>query len=329
MIAASVKPEYKPLDVIQFLLSHGANVHLATSHGLQALHFAAMYGNDAMIHLLLERKAQINVTALNGWQPLHYAADSGHEVTLALLLKQGACVDVIDRMGQTPLHRAVIGNHRSILEHLLHDGANVHQMDNDGLSPLMHALLGRRDILTQLMMNYEPDANMPWTTIQSLVLHFGIETHDSALVHTLIDYAGLFAVNVPSTRGETPLIHALKGERVYWEIVEVLLQHGADPNESDIDGTTPLFYAIDSCSESLVRLLLIHGADISHSKDDGTTPLLHAVRCQEVDMVELFLEMGAELDETTRDNEWTPLRRSAAVSTHPIQQEKYSSSISL
>lgn len=55
-------------------------------------------------------------------------------------------------------------------------------------------------------------------------------------------------------------------------IVKLLLEFGADPNLADLDGMTPLGWAVDPF---VVELLLKHGADPNqrHGHADGRTPL--------------------------------------------------------
>ncbi len=52
------------------------------------------------------------------------------------------------------------------------------------------------------------------------------------------------------------------------------LSHNADPYiKRDIDGMTPLHYAIHLQSTSLVRLLINHGSNVNAQDNDGRTPL--------------------------------------------------------
>ena len=68
----------------------------------------------------------------------------------------------------------------------------------------------------------------------------------------------------PPPDGETPLLRAIDGalgpdDR--WELVSVLLEHGADPTRLDANGTGPLFLALLYEDIQVLELLLHHGAD--------------------------------------------------------------------
>ena len=84
--------------------------------------------------------------------------------------------------------------------------------------------------------------------------------------------------NEPDPVGYTPLSSAAAGDSL--ETVQVLLAHGADPNLPGAGGNTPLMTAVSFCRVELVRLLLEHGADPNAVGFRGCTPLLR-VQCAE------------------------------------------------
>ncbi len=91
----------------------------------------------------------------------------------------------------------------------------------------------------------------------------------------------------------------------YPEALQVLLEHGADPNAANEFGKTPLMYAVQFNQQQSVQLLLEHGADpnaatIWPADDCGyvlrtakMTPLHYAVRYGSTGLVRLLLSKGA------------------------------------
>ncbi|KAI1170064.1 ankyrin repeat-containing domain protein [Nemania sp. FL0916] len=81
------------------------------------------------------------------------------------------------------------------------------------------------------------------------------------------------------TNGST-LLHAAckRGTRAGRELVKLLLDHGADPNVSDHDGSTALHQATHMWNIEAVRLLLDHGANVRAQDKDGNTPFQIAAR---------------------------------------------------
>jgi len=66
------------------------------------------------------------------------------------------------------------------------------------------------------------------------------------------------------------------------EVVELLLEHGANPNVRDYDGYTPLHYAVEGCHVDVARVLLDHGADPTIRNNNGMTPLDYGRNCEEI-----------------------------------------------
>ena len=65
------------------------------------------------------------------------------------------------------------------------------------------------------------------------------------------------------TAGVSPRGHVLAGAAFggYLDVMEVLLDSNADVNEVDLNGYTPLMWAMEGDSADAVKLLLRRGAD--------------------------------------------------------------------
>lgn len=94
-------------------------------------------------------------------------------------------------------------------------------------------------------------------------------------------------------------------------VLEVLLDHGADPNSPEEGGATPLHAAAQvgafpSRSLAVTELLIARGADVNARDDLGRTPLHIAVTTNAVDTVKRLLEAGADGDAADAEGD-TPL----------------------
>ncbi len=96
--------------------------------------------------------------------------------------------------------------------------------------------------------------------------------------------------------GRTALSRAIDLGKL--EIIELLLEKGADVNSTDNRGTSPPWRAVDQRVDTAVaELLITHGADINHKDKRGTTPLeLACSKWGNPKTAQLLREKGASMD---------------------------------
>ncbi len=97
MFAAS----YCEKDIVELLLSYGADANLQTDEGSTALMFASTKGSKEIVELLLSHGADANLQADDGVTALMCAASHNHGDIVKLLLSYGADVNIQDNEGST------------------------------------------------------------------------------------------------------------------------------------------------------------------------------------------------------------------------------------
>ncbi len=92
----------------------------------------------------------------------------------------------------------------------------------------------------------------------------------------------------------TPLMHSLRYRKPRYDIAQLLLDHGVEPDETNGMGMTTLHIVAGQGTVDAARWLLDRGADI-HSRDREfeSTPLAWAARAGREDMVRFLLSRGA------------------------------------
>jgi ankyrin repeat protein len=125
-----------------------------------------------------------------------------------------------------------------------------------------------------------------------------IRNNDLVELHRMVQLRD--GANTANALKVTPLHYAaLYGSP---EVLEFLLEKGADPNARNQAGTTPLVYAAWSFERT--RLLVEHGAAINIVTNQGITPLLVASAAQgNLGTLRYLLDKGADLRARTTDGE--------------------------
>jgi ankyrin repeat protein len=107
----------------------------------------------------------------------------------------------------------------------------------------------------------------------------------------------------PAAGSKRPITEAVRGGSL--EIVELLMEREASPDEPGGDGKTPLIVAAQSGFEEIIRALLARGADVNgRNPVDGTTALMWAANNGRTSIVKLLLDRGADAGLVAKDG-WT------------------------
>ncbi len=104
--------------------------------------------------------------------------------------------------------------------------------------------------------------------------------------------------NERESDGATPLAWA--ATRTNAEITGVLLKAGADPNLTNELGIGPLALAISNASAAIVNQLLTHGADPNVARENGETPLMTAARMRQFEVMKALLTQGAAVNRSDK-----------------------------
>lgn len=250
-IDASGPPDQRLLDgatrgdlaAVQQALSEGANVNAAIAGGdyagCSALIMALMRQRFAVAAYLIEQGADVNYKRpaqhtperSRGQTALWWAANHGHLPLAQELISRGAEVNTPDHHGGTPLIKAAGSGHLEMVRYLAANGADLYAEISDGRNAFHLAVTDGR------------------TSVAAYLLELG------------------FDPNIPGGSGYTPLMVA--AEHNYYELAQLLIQHGADVNAVHtgpgiyigLRGWTPLVFAVNAGYVRMTKLLLQAGAD--------------------------------------------------------------------
>lgn len=137
------------LEVVEYLISKGANVNGRGEGGLTPLHMVAYsepylatsFAHREIAELLISKGADVNAKCKGNSTPLDGTAMNGYKELAELLISKGSDVNTKNSDNTTPLHLAVGYGHRDVAELLISKGADVNIKNNNGFTPLQIAIL--------------------------------------------------------------------------------------------------------------------------------------------------------------------------------------------
>lgn len=91
--------------------------------------------------------------------------------------------------------------------------------------------------------------------------------------------------------GNTPLIYAIQKQNE--DIIDLLLQSGANPNKLNAQGETPLTTSIKHFSSNIINMLIEEGANVNQTNSQGDSPLKIATSLKNQECITLLTEHGA------------------------------------
>ena len=290
---------------VRRLLRAGANVALANNYGASPMTLASEVANTDVLRVLLEAGANPDSPNPEGQTALMAVARTGNVEAATLLLDHGATVDAKEKWGgQTALMWASARRHPEMMQLLISKGADVNaasidrdyqrhvtaegrpkSLDAGGLTPLLYAARENCMACVDVLLKNKAD------------------------------------IDLPDPDGVSPLLVAIMNAN--WDLAKQLIVAGADVNQWDMFGESPLYNAVDQRTRldggrnsidppntttglAIVKLLLEKGANpntqlffkpanvrgLNHTK--GATPLIRASMNADLEVVKLLLEHGAD-----------------------------------
>lgn len=342
--AAAMAYDEKQAEEIVLLLKAGASCHVKDKRGYTPLHVAAALCGMEAARLLLEAGADVNARNYRGVTPLtlvearknpfmdSHPDEETYERMVALLRMHGATyMPGIHKKEDVVLYVEPIMKKTSKVDENVgreHEERRQEQIqaereveiwrDNpllDALFQLFHKITqgdeeGQQTL--QDLLTAHPELIKARRRFIGMPLHYAANRLHPGLVRMCVAFGA--DVHVRNDYGATPLTVAFEGAdpvfeegRHHSEVVEILLNAGADPNRGNI-GALPLnrvqYYASSPVFVPLLQLLLNAGADPNLQDKHGWSPM-HSL-CKFPAVLPLLAEYGGNVNIATKEGN-TPL----------------------
>ncbi|MDP0589953.1 MAG: ankyrin repeat domain-containing protein [Candidatus Endonucleobacter bathymodioli] len=259
MIAA----ENKSIDVCKILLDNNADADAIVPSGMSVIHLVCIVNDISILTALLNRCQNIDAQDRNGQTALHYVVASNMIEHAKLLLSAHASVSITNNRNETPIFLTM--NNSALFNILLNMTSDINHADFVGNTLLHHAIIQGNIDAMRALLELDADINV------DIANNYGT----TPLHHTIL-YQLHYTPNNNVTMEENTYI---KKHRTI-QMLNILVNKGADVNIANNNNLTPLHTAASFSSIETIKILLDNNADTNSVDKHGHTILHSAIYCK-------------------------------------------------
>lgn len=255
---------------------------------------AAQNRDTGAIEALLKRHASVNAPQTDGTTALHWAAHWNDTAAVNLLLRAGADAKAVNRYGATPISEAAVLGNAAVIEALLKAGADPNtRTTSDGETVLMTTARSGNAEAVRALLSHGADVNARESYRGQTALMWAAAERHPAVVGLLLDHGADWKIVSSFRETKLPKLSAASSVTPFSrggftaflftaregdiDTSKVMLEHGVDINQTDVDGTSALVVSIMNKRYTFAKFLLDRGADPNVTDTKGRAALYAAV----------------------------------------------------
>ena len=296
------------LEMVKFLLAHGANVNSRSCSGGTPLMFTTSL---EIFNFLIEQGADVYAVDQEQWNVLLWQIGKSGSLAIIKALVEQYHFDVNqpDEAGTSPLMLAVKRGNLDVAKYLVDRGANVNAVDNEG-----------RNALFYLYKDYEPDKQL----LQYLITQGVDVNHLDKAGKNVLFYATKYIDLLLKTGADATVVAddrttVLMNYSLSFSNFKLLIQYGADPSEY-AEKLLRWWLADnhdreDDEEEIMLYLIKKYSLDPNTRNEAGRTPLFYnVITCREL------IELGASYEITDKEGNIPFIYWFATLGSSPLNE---------
>ncbi|XP_070550045.1 putative ankyrin repeat protein RF_0381 [Ptychodera flava] len=271
-------------EMTQYLLENGADANIGDKSNMTALHRAVRKNNAEISQHLIDNGADVNVLTEKRESALHTAALKNYPDMARLLVEKGADLETLNLEGFTAIQIAAECCHFEIVEYLLEKGADRRDIDKYKL----HLAAGRGD--RQLVEQYlleDYDIEFKNAKLGHTALHWAAKNGAAEVIQTLLQHGA-------EVNSMDMLTFTQASYEGHADVVRALIKAGANKESVNHDGHRAVHDAAAKGHLEVIKILLEEGADKNVLNAHGESPLIQAAEFGHADVVKVLLDAGAD-----------------------------------
>ncbi|XP_050411321.1 putative ankyrin repeat protein RF_0381 isoform X2 [Patella vulgata] len=236
-----------PVDKIQFLVSHQADINARDGFNNTILHRACEFGTLSTVrHLVDDLHMDVNTTGFRNQTPLIYCCASSVSPVdkIQYLVSHQADINALTSINNTNLHLACNYGTLSTVEYLVDDlHMNVHTTGYNNQTPLFYCCISRVRPVDKIkyLVRHQADINAR-DSYNNTNLHLACNYGTLSTVEYLVDDLHM-NVHTTGYNNQTPLFYCCISRVRPVDKIKYLVRHQADINARDSYNNTILHLA--------------------------------------------------------------------------------------
>eukprot|EP00929_Paragymnodinium_shiwhaense_P041720 TRINITY_DN21665_c0_g1_i1.p1 TRINITY_DN21665_c0_g1~~TRINITY_DN21665_c0_g1_i1.p1 ORF type:complete len:721 (+),score=135.23 TRINITY_DN21665_c0_g1_i1:82-2244(+) len=202
-------------EAVMDMLKQGQSVNAQDAQGNTALHWAAWFKADSLVHQLMESGARADIGNTSGESPVHWAAKSSNVFALdAMTRSDRARLSQRDSDGFTPFIISSQNDNSQIMEWMYLKGVSVEERDDWGRTALQWACYkGHRKTVQWLLSRHASIAHRDLEGMTAV--HWAALKGHVQVAEMLLEVGAVHLLDVPDACGDTPIALAMRKRNRY------------------------------------------------------------------------------------------------------------------